>query len=60
MEKILKDVIIAATVLGGIKVYGELKRIQGIVEATRIINEEHVKILKQRKKHFNYYNEMES
>lgn len=56
MEKIVKDVVIVAVGIGCIKAYGEFKRILGMAEATKFINEAYDKL--QKKKH--YFEETES
>ena len=40
MNELIKNVIITSAVIGGIKLYGKVKYIQGIVDANKILNEE--------------------
>ena len=53
MNEIVKNVLITSVVIGGIKLYGKVKYIQGIVDANKILNEEFEK--RENKRRTYYY-----
>ena len=40
MNELIKNVIITSAVIGGIKLYGQVKYIQGIFDANKILKKE--------------------
>lgn len=49
MNELIKNVIITSAVIGGIKLYGKVKYIQGIFDANKILNEEFEKRANRRR-----------
>lgn len=52
MNKLIKNVVITSAVIGGIKLYGKVKYIQGIVDANKILNEEFEKRANKRRTYY--------
>lgn len=52
MNELIKNVLITSAVIGGIKLYGKVKYIQGIVDTNRILNEEFEKRAKQKRTYY--------
>ena len=49
MNELIKNVVITSAVIGGIKLYGQVKYIQGIFDANKILNEEFEKRANRRR-----------
>lgn len=52
MNELIKNVVITSAVIGGIKLYGKVKYIQGIADANKILNEEFEKRANKRRTYY--------